>query len=245
MGGAGKVLAIVQARMGSERLPGKVLTPLAGRMLVDWHLDRLSQATRIEKVVVATTTSPADDPLVDHLRARGTEFFRGDEQNVLKRFADCAATTSCTLITRTTADCPLIDPALFDALVENFLNRDPNCHHSYISLAHSPRGFDTEIFTHKALQMANKEATDQFEREHVTPFLYQRPDRFNPLAFVPPIDASQFRLCVDEPRDLKALEALSDAYTGTLVSASAQEIVALLEANPQIAQINNQVMQRS
>lgn len=239
-----KVLAIVQARMGSERLPGKVLSLFSGRPLIDWHIDRLSRAKRIKRLVVATTVSTMDDPLVDHLRARGIEVFRGDELNVLNRFAKCAAANPSGLITRTTADCPLIDPNLFDALVGNFLKRERGCHHSYISLAHSPRGFDAEVFTQEALKLADIEAADQFEREHVTPFLYRRPDRFNPLAFVPPFHAPQFRLCVDEQVDLEALEALSNAYNGDLVEASAQEIVETLEARPDVARINGEVVQR-
>ncbi|MDJ0661672.1 MAG: glycosyltransferase family protein [Crocosphaera sp.] len=238
-------LAIVQARMGSSRLPGKVMASVGGRPLIDWHIDRLAMATSVDQLVVATSTNPADDPLAEHLAARGVAVFRGSEENVLDRFAECAAHYKTEIVTRTTADCPLIDPMLYDALVETFLQRRSDQHIGAISLTHAPRGFDVEIFTNQALQQAGREASDPYDREHVTPFLYRQADRIHPILYLPPIDAAQFRLCVDEQRDLDLIAALYQAMGSDLFRATAQEIVATLEARPDIAEINRYVLQKT
>lgn len=239
------VVAIVQARMRSSRLPGKVMAPVGGRLLIDWHIDRLAMATSVDQLVVATSADPADDQLADHLSARGVAVFRGSEENVLERFAQCAALYAADIVTRTTADCPLIDPTFYDALVETFNRRPEGSHHAAISLAHAPRGFDVEAFSNASLQQANTETADPFDREHVTPFLYRQADRFHPILYFPPIDAAQFRLCVDEQADLDLIAALHQAMGPGLFRANAQDIVATLEARPDIAEINCHVVQKT
>lgn len=246
--GPPRVVCISQARMTSSRLPGKVLRQVAGRPLLAHHLDRLGRARRIDAVVVATTVNAADDPVVALAGSLGVPVFRGDENDVLDRFVRCAEAFDADVVVRVTADCPLIDPALIDAAVARFLDgRDqvPAVEYLSIDTSRFPRGFDAEVFSRAALNAAGREATDPVEREHVTPFIYRRGDRFRlgePLTPGQPVPP--YRLCVDEPADLdligRVLEALLPGGNGF----GWQECCKLLSHRPELADINRGVAQR-
>ena len=145
-----RIVAISQARMTSTRLPGKVLMPAAGRPLLAHHLDRLSRTPGLDAVVLATTVNAADDPVAACAESLGVQVFRGDEQDVLGRFAGAAALARADLVVRVTADCPLIDPALIGRLIAAFRD-DPSLDYLSIDSTRYPRGLDAEIFP-RALQ---------------------------------------------------------------------------------------------
>jgi len=167
---------VVQARTGSTRLPGKVLQDLGGRPLLQFMLDRLADL-RVDDVVVATSTLARDDAVSDIARAGGRAVVRGSESDVLDRFAHALRAHPADHVVRLTADCPLIDPTLVEAVLARHLDQGAD-YTSNVFPRTFPRGLDCEVMTAAALRTAHTEAVDAVEREHVTPFLYRRPERF-------------------------------------------------------------------
>ncbi len=206
-----KTIAIVQARMGSSRLPGKVLRQIAERPMIDWVLARASYAKRLDRVVLATSDSQNDDALAAHVRALGYAVERGSERDVLARFADAARAQGAEVVVRITADCPLIDPVIIDAVVE-LRARENVDYASNVDPATFPDGLDVEVFTVAALMQAVRDATNSFDREHVTPMLRRSPFRSATLNHH--TDLSTVRWTVDEAADLAVVDRLARALDG-------------------------------
>ncbi len=242
-----RVVAISQARMTSTRLPGKVLMPAAGRPLLAHHLDRLSRTPGLDAVVLATTVNATDDPVVACAESLGIKVFRGDEQDVLGRFAGAAALAGADLVVRVTADCPLIDPALVGRLIAAFRD-DPSLDYLSIDSTRYPRGLDAEIFPHRLLDEAAANATDPAEREHVTPYIYRRPERFRlGTALVPlePVEPPDQRWCVDEHADYELVRRLIEALLPSNPAFSWQDCCKLLRDHPDWMDINRAVRQKT
>ena len=235
------VAIIAQARMTSTRLPGKVLMEVNGRSLIEIQLARLARAAHADRVIVATTTNAADDPIVALAERLGAGVHRGSEHDVLARYHGAAADAGATTIVRVTADCPLIDPAVVDRVIARFAEGDVDYASSSLVRTY-PRGLDVEAFSFAALDEAHAEAVDPAEREHVTPFLYLRPERYR-LANVPyeGPDASRHRWTVDTPEDFelirRMLEALPEGFT-------LADALALIDAHPEWTAINAHVEQK-
>ncbi|WP_029010442.1 cytidylyltransferase domain-containing protein [Azospirillum halopraeferens] len=244
-----RVVCISQARIGSTRLPGKVLMEAAGAPLLAHHLNRLRRCRSVDAVVLATTVRPDDDPVADLAGRLGVAVFRGDEADVLGRFAGAAAMADADVVVRVTADCPLIDPVLVDRAVALFhagRARTPPVDYVAIDTTRFPRGLDAEVFTRAALDTAAAEATDPAEREHVTPFLYRRPDRFRlgePLA--PEGPPRPLRWCVDEPADFDLVSRLLEALMPGTPDFGWQDCCNLMHNHPEWAGINRDVGQRT
>mgnify|MGYP000898461938 CR=1 FL=1 len=242
----GKVVCVAQARMTSSRLPGKILMTAAGKPLLQWHLERLQAAKRVDQVALATTSNLSDDPVAELAEKLGVFVFRGSEHDVLGRFAGCAAACGADTVIRVTADCPLIDPALIDDLADAFA-ATPTIDYCSIDVGRFPRGLDAEIFAYSSLAQAASEAQEPFEREHVTPFIYRRPDRFRlgaplgpPPGAPPPLAG---RWCVDEAADLELIRLLlaelpPDGVFGW------RDVCMLISQNPDWADVNRDVAQR-
>lgn len=242
-----KVVAISQARMTSTRLPGKVLMPAAGRPLLAHHLERLSRTPGLDAVVLATTVNATDDPVAECAGSLGVTVFRGDEQDVLGRFAGAAALAGADLVVRVTADCPLIDPALVGRLIATFQEGQPLDYLSIDSTRY-PRGLDAEIFPRRLLDEAAANATDPAEREHVTPYLYRRPDRFRlGTALVPdaPVEPADQRWCVDEPADYELVRRLLEALVASNPGFGWQDCCKTLRDHPDWVDINRSVRQKT
>ncbi|MBY6265781.1 spore coat protein [Azospirillum sp. 412522] len=251
-----RVVAISQARMTSTRLPGKVLMPAAGRPLLAHHLGRLSRTPGLDAVVLATTVNAADDPVAECAQGLGVTVFRGDEQDVLGRFAGAAALAGADLVVRVTADCPLIDPALVGRLIAAFRESHSTGQPlDYLSIDSTryPRGLDAEIFPRRLLDEATANATDPAEREHVTPYIYRRPDRFRlGMALAPdavmepeefPLDGQ--RWCVDEPADYELVRRLLEALLPATPGFGWQDCCKLLRDHPDWVDINRSVRQKT
>lgn len=196
-----KTVAIIQARMASTRLPNKVLADVEGRPMLARVVSRVRAARRVDDVVVATSTNPQDDAVAAFCEAEGVACFRGSESDVLDRYYQAAGSVGAELIVRITADCPLHDPAVIDAVVARF---DPATT-DYVSNAIErtfPDGLDTEAFSMAALERAWREAEWTSEREHVTSYIWKHPDRFRLAQVTQDRDLSGLRWTVDEPRDL-------------------------------------------
>ncbi|WP_413736090.1 cytidylyltransferase domain-containing protein [Shewanella sp. BJSY2023SW005] len=241
-----RVICITQARMNSGRLPGKVLTPIAGKPMLEYHVERVAQSTLIDTHIIATTEQESDQAIADYCRAKQLTCFRGDEQDVLKRFYQAAMSVGAKdddLIIRLTGDCPLICPELIDQAVRKHQAGDAE-QYTHISLAYYPRGFDVEVFSMANLKRAYHQAHCQAQREHVTLYLYSQPG-----AKIVPIETGQtswgaFRLCVDEIDDLRLVEQLIYLLGEDWLTAGPEKICNLLIEQPQLANINKHVAQR-
>lgn len=206
-----KIAAIVQARMGSTRLPGKVLLPLAGVPVIQWIYERLNRCRLLDHIVVATGDGPADDGFAEALAGMGIPVFRGSEHDVLDRYYRAARAIRADAVVRITGDCPLIEPAIVDSAVARYLNGQPSL--QYVSNIHPPTypdGLDVEVVSIEALFRAWKEAEWTSEREHVTPYIRNRPDKFPQDHFVNDRDDSARRWTLDEERDYAFLSALAE-----------------------------------
>jgi len=201
-------IALIQARMGSNRLPGKVLRQIAGRPMIDWVLTRASRARSLDRVVLATSDHPRDDMLADHVRKLGYEVTRGSESDVLDRFARAAEVTGADILVRITADCPLIDPDLIEAVVA-LRAREGVDYASNTDPASFPDGLDVEVFTASALVRAASGASLPQDREHVTPYL--RRDPFQRAVLRHDTNLAGLRWTVDEADDLAVIDRLARA----------------------------------
>jgi len=223
--------------MGSTRLPGKVLEVVAGRTLAEHQMERMSRATSLADVVVAVPTSPADDRLVETLAARGISVFRGPEQDVLARYAGVAAATGADPIVRMTMDCPLIDPEVIDAVVETYRAGDDDFVTNNLEPTY-PHGLDLEVFSRAVLETAHREASTPFEREHVSPFMRDRPERFRLGNVRSPRDLHHHRWTVDYPEDLAFVRAVYDLLYREGSLFTTDDVLGLLARRPDIAALN-------
>jgi spore coat polysaccharide biosynthesis protein SpsF len=241
-----RVVAIIQARMGSSRLPGKVLADLGGRPVLEWMLRRAGRAERIDEVVVATTISPEDDAVAEFCAAGGYPFTRGSIHDVLDRYYQAAQAHHADVIVRLTGDCPLIDPAMLDSNLETFLTSDPPLDFAANRLPDDrtvPIGLDAEYCTFAALETAWKEAQQPHQREHVMPFFYENPKRFSILHIQHEPDYGEHRWTVDTPADLELLRAIVSHFEDDTFSW--EKVLPLFEAHPDLAAINAAVQHRT
>ena len=236
---------ISQVRMGSTRLPGKVLLPAAGHPLLDYHVARLAQSGL--PLYLATTTEPADDALAAYASARGLPCHRGSETDVLARYYEPAVRFGLDVIVRVTSDCPLVDGPLIGAAVARYLaDADPLEFRSNSIIRSFPRGLDFEIFSMQMLAEAHERATSPYEREHVTPYLKTGPaaSRFLNMDEVwPGGDFSRFRITLDTPEDYEVLRRLIEVHHADQLPLPA--LLALFEAHPEIMALNAGVEQKT
>ena len=236
---------ISQVRMGSTRLPGKVLLPAAGRPLLDYHVARLAQSGL--PLYLATTTEPADDALAAYAEARGLPCHRGSETDVLARYHETAVKFSLDVVVRVTSDCPLVDGPLIGAAVARYLaDANPLEFRSNSLIRSFPRGLDFEIFSAPMLAEAYERAATSYAREHVTPYLKTGPAarRFRNVDEVwPGGDFSRFRITLDTSQDYEVLRRLIEEHHADQLALPA--LLALLEAHPEIMALNADVEQKT
>lgn len=237
-------VAIIQARLGSERLPGKVLAPIAGRSMLAWVVARAQAAATVDQVVVATTTAAEDDAVEVAARAAGAGVFRGERADVLGRYLGAARTVAADRVVRLTADCPLLDPAVIDAVVEA-LATTPGCDYASNTVARTyPRGLDVEAMPLTTLVRLDAVARAPAHREHVTAYLTDNPAGFARLSVCAAVDHSDLRWTVDTEVDLALVRAI---YAGVAPTPATPylRIVDWLRARPELSGINAGVNQRS
>jgi len=237
-----RTICIIQARLSSSRLPAKVLTDIGGKPMLDRVLDRVRRANTLDKVVVATSTDPSDDRLADHCRRAGIPHHRGPLQDVLGRFVTAARHERADVVVRVTADCPLIDPVLIDAVVALRARRGAD-YASNVMARRFPRGLDIEAFTAAALFRADREGREPHHREHVTPYIYEDPHRFALASLVGQEDQGRHRWTVDTPEDLSLARALYERLASP--SAGWRDVLALIEREPALSAINAHVEQKA
>ena len=242
-----KIIAIIQARMGSSRLPGKVLMEICGEPMLAWVVKRARKAKLIKEIIVATTIDESDDAIEKFCQVNHIFCFRGSSADVLDRYYQAATLYQADVVVRLTADCPLIDPELIDNTIAAFqgsfadfaTNRlPPPFQRTY------PIGLDVEVVSMAALQRAWKESTALFEREHVMPYIYEKKDRFKILTIDHNVNYGMYRWTVDTQEDLKFVRAVATKM-GCRMDFSWKEVIDLLERDPELMQINAQVKHKS
>lgn len=240
-----RTVIIVQARMTSTRLPGKVLKTVLGKTLLEYLFDRLDRVTRADGFMVATTTNGTDDPIVEVCRQRGVAVWRGSEADVLARYHGAATQAQADIVVRITSDCPLLDPAIVDDAIDCFRqNRDRVDYVSNALRPGYPLGMAVEVFPFEALDAAHREAADAEEREHVTPFIYRRPDRYRIGHLEHVRGLEQHRWTVDTQEDFELVSRILEALVPARPAFTLQDILDTLKENPEWSLINSHVMQK-
>ena len=210
------ILAVLQARMSSSRLPGKVMRPVAGAPMILRQIERVRRARRIDRIVLATSTHDSDTPLAEGVEAAGIAVWRGPLEDVLARYLGALdAFGPADHLVRLTGDCPLADPEVIDAVIALHLERGADyaantpAHRTY------PKGLDVEVMRADCLRQAGREGLDPYEREHVTPYLYRHPELFDLKFLSQAAQEGEVRWTVDRPDDLQFVQAVYDAlYPG-------------------------------
>ncbi|WPZ34934.1 glycosyltransferase family protein [Thalassobaculum sp. OXR-137] len=239
------IAAVIQARMTSTRLPGKVLMPAAGRPMLAHQIDRVRRAASVDTVCIATTANAEDDPVVALAEVEGVAVFRGSEPDVLDRFVQAAESVGADIAVRLTGDCPLTDPALLDAVVGVFRDSEPPVDYATNSFPRTwPIGLDVEVVSMAALRIANEEADDTYDREHVTPFLYRQPERFRIASYTSPVNLGANRWTLDERSDYELLVRILEALTPDNPAFGWRDVIALLDAHPEWRTLNAGVAQK-
>jgi len=230
------ITCIIQARMGSSRLPGKVMQKISeNKTVIDFVVDQLQESKMIEKIIVAIPDQIEDNVTYDHLISRNISTYRGSLNNVLDRFYQCANSNSSSIIIRITADCPLIDPDIVDKVIKKFIENK----FDYVANTHPrtfPYGTETEVFSFNALKIAWEETDDEFDKEHVTPYFYKNPDKFKIGNFSQKTNQSNYRWTIDYEEDLEFVKKVVHKIQKNPILT--QHIVDLLEKNPEIVKIN-------
>jgi spore coat polysaccharide biosynthesis protein SpsF len=232
-----KILGVLQARFSSSRLPGKVLSPLAGQPMLLRQIQRVRRANLLHEIVVATSTLAEDDPIADLCDANRIACFRGSLSNVLDRVTQTARAHSADWVVRLTGDCPLIDPDVIDAVIAQAVG-NPCDYASNAICPTFPDGLDVEVLTMEALETAWREATLLSEREHVTPFIHKQPSRFRILHYKHDKDLSTMRWTVDEPEDMEFVRAIFDRLHTQNPDFGMSDVLDLLAREPHLSLLN-------
>lgn len=229
------ILCIVQARVSSSRLPGKVLKQILGKPMIVHELERLQRSNCIDKIVLATSQDESDDTLTEAVAASGIEVYRGSLKDVLDRYYQCAKKYQPQHVVRITGDCPVIDWRVVDAAIGKHLKEG----NDYTSLSEEyPDGLDTEVVRFFSLEQAWKKANLLSEREHVTLYIKNHADLFQCGQMACPQDLNRMRWTVDEPQDFEFIRQVYEVLYPTVADFSMEDILKLLEQQPEMLVIN-------
>lgn len=240
-----KIICIIQARVGSSRLPNKIFLDLAGRPVLSRVLDRVQKSKLITKVVVAAPDSAANDVIQDFITANHPDvgLFRGSEEDVLSRYLGAAQKYQADVVIRITSDCPLIDPDVIDKVIADFLKAGADYAANVIGRRTYPRGLDVEVFSLATLKKLDQLAKLAEDREHVTLYLFKHPDQFKIVSIVNERDDSKYRLTLDEVADYDLLKKIYDKLNNK-VDFRWPEIVEIFNQAPELLDINAAVEQK-
>lgn len=264
-----RTVAIIQARMGSSRLPGKVLQDIGGKPMLQWVVTRTRRAAQVHQVMVATTDDPTDDRIADFCAEHSVPCYRGSTFDVLDRYYQAARSQLAEIVVRITADCPFIDPGLIDRTLDAFFGRFqkqdkligtrpanlpvPTRRFPFDFVANRlpppfgrtyPIGLDVEVCTFSGLELIWDRANEPFEREHVMPYFYEEPGRFGVLLLNHTEDLGHLRWTVDTPQDLEFARQVATRFNGR-DDFTWLELLDLVRREPQLAAINANVQHKS
>lgn len=237
------VTGIIQARMTSTRLPGKVMKKVNGVTLLEYQLERVMRSRLLNNVIVATTDNGTEKPIVDLCTDLGIAIYKGSEENVLKRYYHAAKKYDADIIVRMTSDCPLIDPEVIDGIINYYINNN----YDYVSntqIRTFPRGMDTEVFSMDHLEQAYIHANKEYEKEHVTPYFYLNENLYSIGQFLSKTDTSMYRLTVDTKEDFDLISIIIQELYPTNQSFTLNDIIELMENQPNLININKHITQK-
>lgn len=241
-----EIKVIIQARMSSSRLPGKVLKQVSGRPLLDYMVERVSLSRLVDQVIIATTQSSQDDKIGQWCRKQSVAFYQGDENDVLDRYYQAAKKFQASIIVRLTSDCPLIDPGVIDQVVQAYLDQ-PKI--EFVSNTVPlpcwyPDGMDVEVFNMDTLSRAHKEAKLPSEREHVTFYMWKT-GKFSTFRLDPDHDISQYRFCVDYPQDFEVIQEVLTRLYPDNSRFSMYELINFVKKNPGLLELQKGIERNS
>ena len=242
-----KVVCLVQARVGSTRLPGKILKEICGKTILHHEIDRLKKCKEIDEIVIATTDKEDDDKIVNEAKKLSVKYFRGSENDVLSRFYYSAKENNADIIVRVTSDCPCIDFEILDKMLIYFKDKYKEKQVDYLSNTIKrtyPRGYDIEIFTFSALEKSYINAKKEYEREHVTPYIYDKTNNFLKLSFENKEDYSEYRVTLDTIEDFIVIKNIFENLYYKNPYFKLNDVVQYLNNNLHIVDINKHIEQK-
>ena len=237
------VIAIVQARMGSTRLPGKVLKRINNKFVLDYVIERLKFSNKINDVILATTTNKKDDVLERYSIKREVRYFRGSEEDVLSRYYHAAKKYGGEIIVRITSDCPLIDPEIVDNVINKHIDNKADYTSNVIKRTY-PRGLDTEVFNFDVLSEAYKNANEKYQQEHVTSYMIEHPEKFKlqNIEAKGKLKRPDIRITVDTEEDFELIERIISHFNN--LNFKTEDIIDFLDRNPELLEINKNIKQK-
>lgn len=234
-----RTVIIIQARTGSTRLPNKVMLPLGESNILQNVLKRAKKVIGVDEIVLATTTHESDNILENEAYNANVSLYRGSQDDVLDRYYQAALKYKADHVIRITSDCPLIDPALISKLLSSYLDLKVD----YAHPVGFPRGLDAEVFSFKALENCKFNATRSYEKEHVTPYIYENKDKFNIFTMRSQKDFSSYRWTVDVTEDYNVVKAIY-SHMDSQIEMDWMKILDIVEGEPSISQMNKHVLQK-
>jgi spore coat polysaccharide biosynthesis protein SpsF len=240
-----KVATIIQARMGSTRLPGKVLKKVLGKTLLEYQIERVKRAKTIDEIIIATTTKENDDPIAQICQQLSIPYYRGSEEDVLSRYYEAATKFNVDVVVRLTSDCPIIDPNIIDKVVEHYLeNKDRYDYVSNTLTRKYPRGLDTEVMSYEVLKRVHEEAKELVYREHVTAYIYHHPDQFRLCNVSNEKDESKHRWTVDTEEDFILIKNILETLYPINPLFTLEDVIRILQDKPEWVEINAHIEQK-
>jgi len=240
-----KIGAIIQARMGSTRLSGKVMKDLEGKTVLEHVIERVKQSKMIEEIIIATTVHDRDDVIESEAFRCGVKVFRGSEDDVLSRYYYAAKENNLDVVVRITSDCPLIDWNIIDKVISKFMQNEYDIvTNAGLDLEQRtfPRGLDLEVFSFSVLSNAFSNATEKYQREHVSPYIYETSEKIH--VFQNAVDYSKYRWTLDTDEDWTLINQIfKRLYTG-VHNFGLMEIIDLMEKEPELNEINKHIEQK-
>ena len=238
------IVALIQARMDSTRLPGKVMKMIDGEPMIYRICQALEKSKMVKKIVVVTSENKDDDKLVDFLRKNKIKYFRGSKNDVLERYYQAAKKFSADLIVRITGDCPLIDPAIVDLVIKEAINYKVD-YASNVQKRSFPRGYDVEVLTNEALQKIHGITKDPDDREHVSLYIRRNPDLFKIKNILAPDSKyhPKWRVCVDTKEDFQLVKKIFQTYRKKDLI-QYDDVISFFVKHPDIIKINKHIKQK-
>lgn len=235
------IMAFIQARMSSSRLPGKVFRPILGRPMLALEIERVKSCRTLDRVAVVTTTHADDQPIVELGKQLNVDIFCGSMENVLDRFYQAGKKFRPDHIVRITGDCPLIDPEVVDGMVRLYLEHGADYGTNCMPPTY-PDGLDAEIFSFKGLELAHMEAVLPSHLEHISTFFEEQPERFKIVNLASLTDLSGLRWTVDEAEDYEFVKRVFEALYPANPLFSFKDVLDVLEKNPELTSLNKHFM---
>ena len=235
-----KIICIIQARMGSTRLPGKVMKKIKRKSILYYVIERVKKSKMIDKIIIATTTNKNDDLIVKEAKKLKVDIFRGSEEDVLSRYFFASKEFNADIVIRITSDCPLIDPEIIDKIIKKHIESKSDYTSNTIKRTY-PRGFDTEVFNKDIIKDVYKNASEKYQREHVTIFILENKERYKitNVETKGKLYRPDIRVTLDTIEDFELISKIIENFDD--ISFGLEEVIDFLNENPQLLELNKNI----